>query len=292
MRKPLSNVGASVRARLFALAKERNQPFDLLLTRYVLERFLYRLSISNHREHFILKGAMLLASWIEDPLRPTRDADFLRFGAPDAETVKLSLREICAITLNDAVEFDDTGFTVDVIREANEYGGLRMKIKATLDGARVAVAIDIGFGDAIEPGLTDVELPVLLHFPAPRLRAYARETVIAEKFQAMVAFGRANTRMKDFYDIWILSRSHEFTGDALARAIAATFARRNTEVPTELPDALTSDFAEDASKRQQWDTFVADLMAKPTPLHMVIKDLADFLMQHVAAARHLRETST
>src|SRR3984893_383266 len=142
--------------------------------------------------------------------------------------------------------FDVEGVEIDRIRKELKYGGLRIKTNATVDGARVRVAIDIGFGDATEPGLVEMDLPVLLDFPAPHLRAYARETVIAEKFQAMVILGRANSRMKDFYDIWVLSRASEFKDDRLARAIAATFARRKTEIPSELPDALTPVFAADA----------------------------------------------
>jgi hypothetical protein len=199
MPKPPRNLGASIRARLLNLAKQRNQPFDLLLTRYV---------------------------------------DFLGFGSPDPNDILNAFREICAVAADDAVSVDLESIAVDRIRDELEYGGLRVKANATVDGARVRVVIDIGFGDAIEPGLEETELPVLLDLPAPRLRAYARETVIAEKFQAMVMLGRANSRMKDLYDIWLLSRAYEFKGDRLARAIDATFKRRKTDIPRERPDAL------------------------------------------------------
>jgi predicted nucleotidyltransferase component of viral defense system len=290
MRKPLRNIGASVRARLLNLAKDRNQPFDLLLTRYVLERFLYRLSSTKHRERFVLKGAMLMTSWLDDPYRPTRDLDLLGFGDPDPDAILGAFREICAVKGDDAVTFDIAALTIDRIRDELEYGGLRIKTSATVDGAKVRVLVDIGFGDAIEPGLTEVDLPVLLDLPAPRLRAYARETVVAEKFQAMVMLGRANSRMKDFYDIWLLSRTHEFKGDGLARAIAATFARRKTEVPSELPDALTRAFAEDPAKIQQWTSFVQDVAFQQGSLADVIQDLTAFLMPHAAAALDLEDT--
>jgi hypothetical protein len=166
-----------------------------------------------------------------------------------------------------------------------EYGGLRLRTVATVAGARVNVVIDIGFGDAIEPGLQEVELPVLLDLPAPRLQAYARETVIAEKFQAMVMLGRANSRLKDFYDIWVLSRTHDFAGDRLARAIAATFERRKTSLSTEPPDALTSTFAQDALKRQQWEALLRDISGEAASLEEVVRDLAAFLMPHVEQAR-------
>jgi Nucleotidyl transferase AbiEii toxin, Type IV TA system len=185
--------------------------------------------------------------------------------------------------------FDVAGLAVDLIREELEYGGLRIKTNATIDGARVRVAIDIGFGDVIEPGATELELPVLLDLPAPRLRAYPRETVIAEKFQAMMALGRANSRMKDLYDIWLLSRAYDFNGDALARAIAATFARRKTPVPTDSPFALTRAFAEDRAKQQQWASFVESIGAALPPLADIIDDLAAFLMPHAGRAQELRD---
>jgi predicted nucleotidyltransferase component of viral defense system len=288
MRKPLQNTGASVRARLLNLAKERNQPFDLLLTRYTLERLLYRLSSSQYRERFVLKGAMLMTNWMDDPHRPTRDLDLLAFGNSDPEAILSVFREICAIKADDAVVFDISALAVDRVREEQEYGGLRIKTNATVDGAKVRVLIDIGFGDAVEPGLTEIELSVLLDRPVPRLRAYPYETVIAEKFQAMVMLGRANSRMKDFYDIWILARSHEFDGDRLARAIAATFARRNTEIPFERPDALTAAFAEDAIKQRQWNAFLKDVAVNPGSLAEVIEELSAFLMSHVREAQGLQ----
>ena len=285
MRKPLQNIGASVRARLLNLARERNQPFDLLLTRYTLERLLYRLSSSQYRERFVLKGAMLMTNWMNDPHRPTRDLDLLAFGDSDPEVILAVFRDICAIKADDAVVFDISALAVDRVRDELEYGGLRIKTNATVDGAKVRVLVDIGFGDAIEPGLTEIELSVLLDQPAPRLRAYPYETMIAEKFQAMVNLGRANSRMKDFYDIWILARSHEFDGVRLARAIAATFARRKTGIPSERPDALTPAFAEDQTKQRQWTAFLEDVAITPGTLAEVVEDLATFLMPHADEAR-------
>jgi predicted nucleotidyltransferase component of viral defense system len=176
MRKPLQNIGASVRARLLNIAKERNQPFDLLLTRYTLERLLYRLSSSQYRERFVLKGAMLMTNWMNDPHRPTRDLDLLAFGDSDPEVILAVFRDICAIKADDAVVFDISALAVDRVRDELEYGGLRIKTNATVDGAKVRVLIDIGFGDAIEPGLTEIELSVLLDQPAPRLRAMSEKS--------------------------------------------------------------------------------------------------------------------
>ncbi len=293
MRKPLQNVGASVRARLLNLAKARNQPFELLLVRYTLERLLYRLSTSKHREKFVLKGAMLMRHWLDDPQRPTRDLDLLGFGDSDPKLTLNLFREICAIDADDAVVFDIDGLAVDSVRDESGYGGLRLKTYATVDGARVRVVIDIGYGDATEPGLIDIELPVLLDQPAPNLRAYSYETVIAEKFQAMVALGLANTRLKDFYDIWNLAQAYEFNDDRLAQAIAATFARRQTDIPAERPDGLTSSFASDRTKQQQWTAFVEEVGLNPGPLTDVVENLATFLMRHAEkASDHIRKTKS
>lgn len=282
---PVKNVAASVRDRLANLAREHKQPFELLLTRYVLERLLYRLSQTPHGSRFVLKGAMLLTTWLEAAFRPTRDLDLLGYGDPDPDTMLGVFADVCAIDFDDGVVFDVAALEIDQIREELEYGGLRIKTNATVGRTRVRVIVDIGFGDAVEPQAAEVDLPVLLDQPAPRLRTYPPETVIAEKFQAMVALGRANSRMKDFYDIWVLSRAYRFEGDSLARAIAATFARRRTEIPTEPPDALTEAFAEDSAKAKQWKAFMENIEVDVVPLVDVIADLAAFLMPRAAQAR-------
>lgn len=285
MAKGLKNIGASVRVRLLQVAKASGQSFDLVLTRFALERLLFRLSQSPHADRFVLKGAMLMMSWFEDPHRGTRDLDLLGFGDPEPEVMLRTFRDILALTGDDGVEFDVDALRVDRIRQEFEYGGLRLRTTASISGARINLTIDIGFGDAMEPGAEMLDYPSMLAFPAPRLRAYARETVIAEKFQAMVALGRANSRMKDFYDIWILSKSFDFADDRLARAIAATFARRKTAVPVDLPDALTPAFANDEQKQKQWNAFVRDVSADPGSLQDVVTSLADFLMPHATQAR-------
>ncbi|HQS48895.1 MAG: hypothetical protein B7Y12_02445 [Rhizobiales bacterium 24-66-13] len=280
------NIAASVRARLTNLAQERGQSLQLLLTRYALERLLYRLSLSPHRERFALKGAMLVTALFENPFRPTQDVDFLGFGNPDPDAMLALFREVAATQLDDGLVIDIASFRVDHIREELEYGGLRLKADAEIAGARIRLVTDIGFGDAIEPGLQELTLPVLLDLPAPVLRAYRPETVIAEKFQAMVMLGRANSRMKDFYDVWQLSRAYTFDVEAVAQAIRATFARRNTGVPTDAPDALTPVFAADPAKQNQWQAFLRGIEAEPVALATVLGDLSAFLMP---AARRARE---
>jgi len=225
--------------------------------------------------------------WLDDPHRPTRDLDLLGFGDSDPELTLKIFREICAVKADDAVVFDVDGLVVDRVRDESGYSRLRLKTYATVDGARVRVVIDIGYGDATEPGLNDIELPVLLDQPAPNLRAYPYETVIAEKFQAMVALGLANSRLKDFYDIWILAQTCDFKDGRLAQAIAATFARRKTEIPTERPDGLTLAFASDPTKQQQWNGFVEEVAVNPGPLVDVVEALAAFLLPHAEKARNL-----
>ena len=285
MAKPTRDIGASVRARLLNLARQKGQVLDLMLTRYAIERLLYRLSISQHRDQFVLKGAMLLTTWFDDPHRPTRDLDLLGFGDPNAQRMVTTFREVCTIQADDGVTFDTGQLRVERIREELPYGGLRLRTTATLAGARLVVVIDIGFGDAIEPGLEEIDLPVLLDLPAPHLRAYSRETVIAEKFQAMVALGLANSRMKDFYDIWMLSKHFSFDAERLSGAIAATFRRRTTEVPVELPDALSPVFVQNDVKQRQWAAFIRDLSGDVPPLERVIQELAAFLMPYAHRAR-------
>jgi predicted nucleotidyltransferase component of viral defense system len=272
---------------LLNLSRERHQPYELLLTRYVLERLLCRLSMTEYRDRFVLKGAMLMSTWFDAPFRPTRDLDLLGFGDDAPGTLLEAFRDICGVEVDDGVRFDVDGLTVDRIRDDAEYGGLRLKTYASIATARVRVTVDIGFGDAVEPEIAELDLPVLLDLPTPGIRAYPREAVIAEKFQAMVVLGRANSRMKDFYDIWLLSRVYEFTGESLARAIVATFARRKTPIPQKTPDALTSAFAADLAKQQQWSSFVEAIDAEPVALADVVGELADFLMSHAKAARGL-----
>lgn len=286
MAKENRNIGASVRARLLRIARQRGQLFELVLTRYAIERLLYRLSQSAHADRFVLKGAMLLMTWFDEPFRGTRDLDLLGYGDPTPESVLEVFREVLSREGPDGVRFDASGVRIDRIREDNDYGGLRIRTTAEIGGARIAVGVDIGFGDATEPSVEVIDYPVLLDMPAPRLRAYARETVVAEKFQAIVVLGRANSRMKDYYDLWILSQSFDFERDRLAKAISATFERRRTVIPEGAPDGLTPAFAENAQKQQQWEAFKRDVAIDPGLLAEVVAELAGFLMPAAKAVRH------
>jgi hypothetical protein len=252
-----SSLAASVLARLLTLAKTRGIDYSQLLNRFALERLLCRISLSTHAERFLLKGALLFALWYGDPHRPTRDADLLGFGPDDAENLIATFRDIAAMNLGDGIVFDPESVRADAIREDNTYGGTRINLVARIGSARCTLQIDVGFGDAVTPVAETVVFPTLLQdFQAPVLRVYPVYTVIAEKYQAMVMLGQANSRMKDFYDLSVIGRRTELDGATLAGAIAATFARRNTALPKERPLALTRQFSEDAAKVRQWQAFL------------------------------------
>ncbi len=257
MNKPRKDVGASVRARLLQLAKQRGDDFQLLLTRYANERLLYRLTKSQHGGLFLLKGAALFTLWTGHAHRATRDMDLLGFGEPSVERLRAIFTEVVALDVDDdGVVFDPSSLKVEPIREEQLYGGIRLVMIARITNAQVRLQVDVGFGDAVTPEAQVVEFPPLLDFPAPQLRAYPKETVVAEKLDAIVQLGLANTRMKDFYDVVALSNLFDFEGQLLVGAVSATFGRRGTPLPAETPTAFTSEFKDDATKNVQWMAFV------------------------------------
>jgi len=272
------NIGASVRARLLARSRAEGADYQILLTRYALERLLYRLSVTDYNRHFILKGALLFVTWLPDPFRPTRDLDLLGYGSNSPESLADTFRAICQTNVpDDGVAFDSAGLTVAPIREDMDYGGVRVRTQATIDGARVPIQIDVGFGDIITPSPVEIDYPALLDSPAPRIRAYPAETVIAEKFEAMVSLGIANSRLKDFYDLWFISRSFAFNHITLAGAIQRTFERRETPLPRAMPTGLTDEYAKQWNPR--WKAFLKRerMQAAPDNLAAVIADLSGFL---------------
>jgi len=283
------NLAASVRQRLLNIAKRDGEAFDLVLTRYALERLLYRLGKSPYSHKFLLKGAMLFAAWDGAPHRPTRDLDLLGFGPNDLPEVQEIFQKVC----QEPVEPDGLAFLPDTvrvaeIREDQEYQGVRVLFDAKLENAIIPIQVDIGYGDAVTPAPLEITYPTVLDFPAPQLRAYPFYTVVAEKFQAMVWLGIANSRMKDFYDIWAIMRKFEFDGATLAQAIQATFERRNTAIPAEAPLALTQAFASDAKKQTQWKGFLRKnaLSADNLTLTDIIAALHDFLMPPTLVDAH------
>jgi len=278
---PPRNIAASVRQRLLNLARQQREEFQAILTRYARERLLYRLSQSQYSNTFILKGATVFSVWSNEPHRATQDLDLLGYGDATVPHLEQVFRDICRVQVeSDGLEFKADTVGGEQIKEDQEYQGVRIKLTAILGAAQIPMQIDIGFGDAITPAPVMVEFPTLLDFPVPRLRAYPQETVVAEKFQAMVMLGIANSRMKDFYDIWFLSQQFKFEGEALSLAIKATFSRRRTSLPTLTPLALTPEFSEDKNKQKQWNAFIrkGKLRASTQSLSEVVVILQDFLM--------------
>lgn len=248
----------SVQVRLARQAKDIGVDPNLLLTRYGVERFLYRLSISPHADKFILKGALLLLAWFGETLRPTRDADLLGFGEISDNELMRIFREVCAVDVApDAVTFNSESIRIEAIREDDAYGGRRVTFEATLGAARLKIQVDVGIGDAVTPAPQWLDYPSLLDLPRPRLRAYPRETVVAEKLHAMVLLGARNSRMKDYFDVYALVREGRLNESVLSRAIAATFARRRTEVPIRTPVGLSDNFANEATNRARWQAFLS-----------------------------------
>jgi len=229
LKKPIANMAASVRQRLLNVARERKEDFGLVLTKYGLERVLYRISESKYRESFVLKGALLFELWLQRRYRPTRDADFLARGENNPARFVKVFQEICEMQVeDDGLRFDAGAVTAGRITEDADYEGVRVKFVAYLENARIPIQIDLGFGDVITPGTVETEIPSVLGLPRAKLQTYPRESVVAEKFEAMVNLGLSNSRMKDFCDLLSLSREFAFEGNLLSDAIQKTFARRGT----------------------------------------------------------------
>jgi hypothetical protein len=270
---------ASVLARLLNRSRSMGENHNLLLTRFAIERLLYRLSVSPHADSFVLKGALLFALWYDTPHRPTKDADLLGFGAADEATLHARFNAICAIDANDGMRYDAQSIRINPIREDTAYGGLRLTVTAFLGHASLPVQVDIGFGDAITPAPQRISYPTLLDdLAAPSLHAYPVYTVIAEKLHAMVVLGMANTRMKDFFDLAVIGRSMSLDGATLAEALHATFRRRASARPSTDPVSLTSAFATDPQKVKQWRAFLVKLQLRDEALVDVIALLRAFLL--------------
>lgn len=251
------NVVASVTARLLTRARNEREEFQLVLMRYALERLLYRLGQSEYERHFVVKGAQLFSLWGERTHRSTHDLDLLGYGANDVSRLEQIFRNLCRqAAVDDGLTFQEETVHGIPIREDQEYGGIRIRLTAFLGKARISLQVDIGFGDVVTPAPVLLSFPTLLDFPAPLMHTYPRETVIAEKTQALVQLGIANTRMKDFYDLWYLASHFSFDGLLLCEALKATFTQRETPFSVVTPLALTSTFADDGTKQIQWRAFL------------------------------------
>lgn len=287
------DVPASVRARLSNWAKENGEEFQRVLVRYAIEGFLRRLAASRHRDDFVMKGAGLYLVWRCETLRHTRDIDLLGIGDRSPEGVRGRIAEVCSIEVTeDGLSFDAASFETATIREDDEYQGVRVRFDALLAAARIKVQVDVGFGDAVVPAPEVKSFPALLDLPAPRVRAYTLESVVAEKFHAMVTLGEANGRLKDFYDLRTFSRELPIDGTTLVRAVRTTFQRRTTAVPVSAPTCLLPRFYEDGERTKLWTSFLRRQRLDDVPggFASVCEDLRGFLMPVLDAVAAGRET--
>jgi predicted nucleotidyltransferase component of viral defense system len=265
-----AGLAASIHQRLLNQSQARQVDFNLMLARYAIERFLYRLSQSPYADQFVLKGALLLQIWLPEAGRPTRDLDLLGFGDVSAGRLRQIFVAVCDQPVAaDGCQFHADSVTVAAIRAEDEYGGQRVSLKGRLGNARLRVQVDIGAGDSVTPPAEWIQYPTLLDFPRPRLRAYRPETAIAEKVHAMVVLDLQNSRMKDFFDVWRLAQMYGFAGGPLVASVHDTFARRKTAIPSGLPTALTPAFAQHPAKAQLWRAFLTK-----SSLHHITEDLA------------------
>jgi Nucleotidyl transferase AbiEii toxin, Type IV TA system len=295
MAQKISDIAASVHQRLLNKARNSSRPFNELLQHFAIERFMYRLSSTPQANRFILKGALMFPAWSGRASRPTMDIDLLGRIDNNPNTIVTAMREACnAVVQADGMTFEAQTVTATRITEGAEYGGVRVRIKGRLGNARFHLQVDVGFGDVIIPGPIRIEYPALLDFPPPVLNGYTRESTIAEKFHAMVKLGVLNSRMKDFYDIWMLSRMFCFAGATLADAIGKTFENRKTPITPD-PIVFEMSFAEDHGKDVQWRAFVrkTNLTDAPASFVDVAGCIKAFLLPVVgslAEKRYFRST--
>ncbi len=280
----------SVQVRLARHAKTIGVDPNLVLTRYAVERFLYRLSRSPYAERFVLKGALLLLVWFGDTLRPTRDADLLGFGDLSDQALKQIFTEVCNVDVEqDAMTYFADTISVEPIRMEDDYGGQRVTLQAQLGAAQLRIQVDVGIGDVVTPAPAWLEYPSLLDLPRPRLRAYSPESVVAEKLHVLVTLGARNSRMKDYFDLRALVQAGELDITTLGEAIAATFQRRKTALPADVPVGLSDEFGRDAAKQAQWKAFLGKNRLDAPGLEEVVAEVRRFLLVPLEAARDKAE---
>ncbi len=288
--KSTKNISASVRQRLLNRSKTDKRPFNELLQYYAMERFLYRLSKSSHADHYILKGALMLRAWRSPEFRATMDIDMLGRTSNEEANIVAQIRDIIALDVDsDGLVFDPDSIQTEQITEDADYEGIRIRFRGLLGTARINMQIDIGFGDIVYPEPEEADLPTMLDSPAPRLLCYSRESSIAEKFEAMVKLGFLNSRMKDFYDIWLLSRQFHFEQATLAEAIRLTFEQRGIVLPSDI-DAFSETFID--TKQSQWMAFYKRLKQDhiPASFQDIVAEVESFLLPIVSSI--FQETPT
>lgn len=286
MKKDIANLQASVRARLQNNAKEANRPFNEVMQYYGMERFLYRFSKSEYANKFILKGALLFTVWRIPERHTTRDIDFLARFDNQVENIETVVRSVCDLVVEpDGLIFDAKTVQGRKIKEDADYEGVRVKFIGFLDRSRIPIQIDVGFGDIVYPKTMVIDYPVILDFPKSRLKGYPIESVVSEKFEAMVKLGLLNSRMKDFFDIWLMMHQFDFNGVNLAGALKKTFNHRKTDLPKEHPLFAEEIYDEKSDRQTLWKTFLrkGDVKYAPDKLATVAKEIENFLIEPVGA---------
>jgi hypothetical protein len=285
-----ANLAASIRQRLLNRARQAQETFDAVLNRFGRERLLYRIGISEYRDQFLLKGAMLFALWYDMPHRPTRDMDLLGFGAGELFVLERVFREITQQLVEDGLRFSETVKAEEIRKEANDAGA-RVTLLANLEQARIPLQVDIGFGDLVTPTAEQIDYPVLLEdLNPPRLGAYPVYTVIAEKLQAIVSLGMVNSRLKDYFDLQVLLEREQLDELVLAEAVRRTFAVRSTPLPQQVPMGLSSEFGEDLGKQNQWRAFLRRNEVAEVPLPQVVALIREALMPTLLEAEDPRSS--
>ncbi|MEK6564199.1 MAG: nucleotidyl transferase AbiEii/AbiGii toxin family protein [Candidatus Omnitrophota bacterium] len=286
MKREVKNIEASVKAQLQNKAKETNRPFAEVMQYYGMERFLYRFSKSKYADKFVLKGALLFAVWQIPDRRTTLDIDFLARFDNEVTTIEKVMKEVCDISVDlDGLNFDSQTVKGTKIKEDADYEGVRVKFTGFLDRARIPMQIDVGFGDIVYPRTKVIDYPVILDFPKPHLNGYPQESVISEKFEAMIKLGLLNSRMKDFYDIWLMMRQFEFKGANIASAVKKTFNNRKTDVPNKKPLFANEIYDEKSDRQTLWSAFLkkGDIQHAPETLSTTAKEIENFLIEPIMA---------
>lgn len=284
----------SIQARLLNYSRERQVNHNHTLVRYGIERLMYRLSRSPHADQFVLKGAMLFVLWLEDSHRPTQDLDLLSYDDLSTDNLRSIFEDICEASVeDDGIKFYKEEIEIEEIREAEVYQGLRVKIPGRLGSTRLNVSVDVGFGDAIVPDPEKTAYPVLLDLPHPEMKAYPKETVVAEKVDAMILFGVRNSRMKDYYDLWTLARRFSFDAALLAKALDATLKRRSRELPSHMLSGLSAEFADSPTKQTQWKAFLRRTVPDQMDLELgevvpAIRELLTPVLESIVLGKTLR----
>lgn len=286
MNSDIKDLTASVRGRLQNKAKETQRSFSEVLQYYGMERFLYRLSQSKYSDAFILKGALMFTAWQVLERRTTLDIDFLARHANEIKKVESAMKDVCHSKVPpDGLVFSADSVKGRIIKEDADYEGVRIKLRGYLDRSRIPMQIDFGFGDIIYPSAQKLKFPVILDFPAPELKGYTPESIIAEKFEAMIKLGDLNSRMKDFYDVWIMTRQFDFEGKPLARAIQKTFEHRKTPLPKTAVFFSSGIYDKNSVNNTRWKSFLSTMQIKhiPADLGLVARAIEDFLLGPVQA---------